>query len=329
MARIGSVRVAGFAAWEAAILAQTALAGKDGRRLLFIAVGVHNRGFTDSASGGKRVMQTRRMIWALAAIGGLFSMSAVLVAMNREYLPGIQWPTPTVVTPGENGGPPSDAIVLFDGTDLSAWEPADTWPIADGAFTEGRGDIRTRKSFGDCQLHLEWASPEEPSGTSQNRGNSGIFLQDRYEIQILDSYESETYPDGQAGAIYKQTPPMVNAMRPPGEWNTYDILWTAPRFSDDGTLESPAYITALHNGVVILNHFAVLGQTPWADVPKYTAHGPAPIRLQDHGHPVKFRNIWVREIKPIEGERVHEPTFIDHDTGRKWPVSEGDEPPAG
>jgi len=249
-------------------------------------------------------------------------------AINREYLPGIQWPEPPVVIPGEGGRPPSDAIVLFDGKDLSAWEPADTWPVRDGYFVEGRGDIRTKQSFGDCQLHIEWSAPTEIRGDSQNRGNSGVFLQDRYEIQVLDSYQNHTYPEGQAGAIYKQTPPMANAMRPPGEWNTYDILWTAPRFNDDGSLRSPAYITAIHNGVVILNHFEVLGETPWADVPKYTAHGPAPIRLQDHGHPVRFRNIWVRELKPIEGTRIHEPRFKDHDTGREWLVSEGEEPPA-
>jgi hypothetical protein len=121
---------------------------------------------------------------------------------------------------------------------------------------------------------------------------------------------------------------MVNAMRPPGEWNVYEILWTAPRFNDDGTLDSPAYVTALHNGALILNHFELLGETPWANVPQYTAHGPGPIRLQDHGNPVRFRNIWVRELKPIEGTRIDEPRYHDHDTGREWPVSEGETPPA-
>ena len=130
---------------------------------------------------------------------------------------------------------------------------------------------------------------------------------DRYELQVLDSYENKTYFDGQAGAIYKQTPPMVNAMRKPGEWNTYDIFWTAPRFNDDGTLKSPAYITVLHNGVVILNHFALHGNTPFNTPPKYEKHDKLPIQLQDHGNPVRFRNIWVREIKPIEGKRVRPP----------------------
>jgi hypothetical protein len=252
--------------------------------------------------------------------------ASAALAINREYLPGIKWPEPTVVTPGENGGPPSDAIVLFDGKDLSAWEPSNTWPVRDGYFVEGRGDIHTKQSFGDCQLHIEWSAPEE-GGEGQNRGNSGVFLQDRYEVQVLDSYGNSTYPDGQAGAIYKQTPPMVNAMRPPGAWNVYDIFWTAPRFDDDGTLQSPAYVTVVQNGVLILNHFQLLGDTPFRNVPKYEPHGPAPIRLQDHGHPVRFRNVWVREITPIEGMRIDEPKYKDHDTGREWLVSAGELPP--
>lgn len=273
-------------------------------------------------------MSSRRMLAALLSIGGLFSAVAMVLAMNREYMPGIEWPEPPVVVPGENGNPPSDAIVLFDGTDLSAWEPSDTWKVEDGVLTEGKGDIRTKQNFGDIQLHIEWSSPNPPRGKDQDRGNSGVFFQDRYELQVLDSYENRTYFEGQAGSIYKQTPPMVNAMRPPGEWNTYDVIWTAPKFNDDGTLKTPAYITALHNGVLILNHFEVLGPTPWTDVPKYEAHGAAPIHLQDHGHPVRFRNIWVRELKPLEGKRVRKPYYHDHDSGKEWPVSEGEEPPA-
>jgi hypothetical protein len=272
-------------------------------------------------------MRSRWILAALAVVGVGFSTAAVL-GMNREYLPGIRWPEPRVITPGALGGPPSDAIVLFNGKDLSAWEGGEGWTVKEDFFTVGKGDIKTKQSFGDCQLHIEWASPVSPNGRDQNRGNSGIFLQDRYEIQVLDSYENETYFDGQAGAIYKQTPPMVNAMLQPGKWNTYDILWTAPRFNDDGSLKSPGYITALHNGVAILNHFAVLGDTPWHSVPKYEQHGPAPIRLQDHGHPVRYRNIWVRELKPMEGTRVAEPKFHDHDSGKEWLVSEGDTPPA-
>ncbi len=273
-------------------------------------------------------MRSRQILAVLAAVSILLSAVAVVVAMNREYLPGIEWPEPPIVTPGENGGPPSDAIVLFDGKDLSAWEPSDTWTVDSGVVTEGRGDIHTKQNFGDIQLHIEWSSPNPPLGTDQDRGNSGIFLQDRYEIQVLDSYDNKTYFEGQAGAIYKQTPPLANAMRPPGEWNAFDVVWTAPRFNDDGTLKSPAYVTALHNGVLILNHFAVLGDTPWPNVPKYEAHGPGPIRLQDHGHPVRFRNIWVRELKSIEGKRVAEPKYIDHDSGLEWPVTAGEEPPA-
>ena len=273
-------------------------------------------------------MRIRQTFAALATVSFVLSVVAFAVAMNREYLPGIQWPEPPIVTPGENGSPPSDAIVLFDGNDLSAWEPSDTWTIEGGVVTEGHGDIRTKQNFGDCQLHIEWSSPASAAGAGQDRGNSGVYLQDRYEVQVLDSYNNETYYEGQAGAIYKQTPPLVNAMRPPGEWNVYDILWTAPRFNDDGTLKSPAYVTALHNGVLILNHFQLLGLTPWTDVPKYEAHGPAPILLQDHGHPVRFRNIWVRELKSIEGKRVAEPKYIDHDSGLEWPVSAGEEPPA-
>lgn len=273
-------------------------------------------------------MRARRISAAVATIGMLSVVAAVL-AMNREYLPGIQWQEPPVVTPGTDGSPPSDAIVLFDGKDLSAWEPSDTWKVEDGYFTEGKGDIHTRESFGDIQLHIEWASPASGRGSGQNRGNSGIFFQDRYELQVLDSYENETYFEGQAGAIYKQTPPLVNVMRPPGEWNTYDVIWTAPRFNDDGTLKTPAYVTAFHNGVLILNHFAVLGDTPWPNVPKYEAHGDAPLRLQDHGHPVRFRNIWVRKIVPLESKQVHEPYYHDHDSGKEWLVSEGEEPPQG
>ncbi len=247
-------------------------------------------------------------------------LAAVARAENREYLTGIDWPEPPVVTPGTCGSPPSDAIVLFDGKDLSAWDGGERWKVADGVAIVGGGDIRTKQSIGDCQLHVEWSAPVPPTGESQGRGNSGVFLQDRYEMQVLDSYDNETYFDGQAGAIYKQTPPMVNPLRPPGEWNTYDIIWTAPRFDDDGTLQSPAYITALVNGVVVLNHFELLGDTPWSDPPKYEAHGKAPIRLQFHGNPVRYRNIWVRDMTPIVGKRVTEPFFHDHDTRREWPV---------
>ena len=161
--------------------------------------------------------------------------------------------------------------------------------------------IRSEAEFGDCQVHIEWSAPTPPKGNSQGRGNSGVFLMGIYEMQVLDSFDNKTYFDGQAASIYKETPPAVNAMRPPGEWNSYDIFWTAPRFSEDGELESPAYITATHNGVLVLNHFALLGDTPFNRAPQYKDRGPqGPIALQDHGNPVRFRNIWVRDYKPAQ-----------------------------
>jgi Domain of Unknown Function (DUF1080) len=267
------------------------------------------------------------MIYKLIALGAV-TVSAVLAAPNsglaQEYLSGMKWDEPKVVTPGKTSAdPPSDAIILL-GKDLSAWENGDKWPVKDGVATigTGKGDITTKQKFGDCQLHVEWSSPTPPKGHSQQRGNSGIFLQDRYEVQVLDSYKDETYFDGQASAIYKQRPPMVNAMRPPGEWNTYDIIWNAPKFKEDGSLESPGYVTVLHNGVLTQNHFAVEGATPFNQAPKYEKHGKLPIHLQDHGNPVRYRNIWVREIKPIEGTRERPPFFHDHATNKDTPVSE-------
>ena len=238
--------------------------------------------------------------------------AAIPVAAG-EYLNGITWQAPPVVEPGaSNSAPPSDAVVLFDGTDMSKWKNGENWPVADGVVSVGKGKIVTKDKFGDCQVHIEWSAPDPPSGNGQGRGNSGLFLMDIYEIQILDSYQADTYHDGQAGAIYKQTPPMVNAMRAPGQWNTYDILWTAPRFNEDGSLKSPAYMTAIHNGVVILNHFELLGDTPYNRPPAYNKHGAkGPISLQDHGNPVRFRNIWVREIQPAKGEQTRKPFIRD------------------
>jgi len=242
---------------------------------------------------------------------------------QREYLSGMKWEEPPIVTPGKTcGAPPSDAIILFDGKDLSAWENGDKWIVKDGIATVKDTDITSKQSFGDCQLHDEWSSPVPASGSSQGRGNSGVFLMDRYELQVLDSYENKTYFDGQASAIYKQMPPMVNAMVPPGEWNTYDVVWNAPKFKDDGSLETPAYITVLHNGVLTLNHFALEGITPFTEVPHYEKHGKAPIHLQNHGNPVRYRNIWVREIKPIVGVREREPFMHDHATGKDIPVKD-------
>ncbi|WP_397541083.1 DUF1080 domain-containing protein [Salinimonas profundi] len=214
-------------------------------------------------------------------------------------------PVPPKVT-AQPGQPPSDAIVLFDGKDLSAWESvkggAAQWTVKDGAMTvkPGTGDIKTKESFCDVQLHVEWKAPEpEADMEGQQRNNSGVFLQQRYEIQVLDSYESKTYANGQAASIYKQTIPLVNATRPPEQWQEYDIIFTAPRF-DDETLKSPGYITVLHNGVVVQNHVEIQGKTEWIGAPSYEAHGCAPIQLQDHSNEVSFRNIWIRKLTPLK-----------------------------
>ncbi|MEM9826593.1 MAG: DUF1080 domain-containing protein [Planctomycetota bacterium] len=226
-----------------------------------------------------------------------------------EYLSGKEWKEPAIVDPGPNdASPPSDAIVLFDGTNKDSFKNADKWKIENGALIAGKGKITTTESFGDCQVHIEWSAPLPAKGKGQGRGNSGLFFMDTYEIQILDSYENETYYDGQAGAIYKQTPPMINATRPPGQWNTYDVFWSAPKFDDSGNLLKPATITAVHNGVLILNHFELLGDTPYNRPPKYIDKGPkGPLSIQDHGNPVRFRNIWVREFKMPVGKQVRAP----------------------
>lgn len=253
-----------------------------------------------------------------------FSATALLMLSSslsaEEYLNGIEWKEPPIITIDDHGVP-SDATVLFNGEDLSAWKSADGWKVVDGAMVAGKGNPVTKESFGDCQLHIEWSAPTPPKGNGQGRGNSGVFLMNTYEIQVLDSYNNKTYHDGQAGAIYKQTPPQVNATKPPGEWNVYDIIWTAPRFNDDGSLKSPAYITAIHNGVLILNNFELKGDTPYNRPPRYTKHADRlPIRLQDHGNPVRFRNIWVREIGAAEGEQVREPFTRNPKTGKETPV---------
>lgn len=274
---------------------------------------------TESAPRRPRFLVRTRVAAALAAAA---TIAAIGLCRAQEYLTGIEWQEPPVVTPGKQcGEAPSDAVVLFDGRNFDAWNGADTWKIEGDAAVVGTNYIETKQTFGDSQLHVEWSAPTPPEGTSQGRGNSGVFYGD-YELQVLDSYENETYFDGQAGAIYKQRPPMVNAMRPPGEWNVYDILWTAPRFKADGSLKSPAYITVLHNGVVVQNHFELLGNTPFNEPPKYKPPTELPIRLQDHGNPVKFRNIWIREMKPIEGKRTHEPFFRDGD--KETPVATAD-----
>ncbi len=259
---------------------------------------------------------------SLFPLGAVLLFSLTVGSHADEYLNGIKWEEPPVVKPGKGDRQaPSDAIVLFNGEDLNNWENGENWSVKEGIIFAGKGKITTKDSFGDCQLHIEWSSPSNVKGDGQGRGNSGVFLMGIYEIQVLDSFNNPTYFDGQAGAIYKQTPPMANVMRGPGKWNTYDILWTAPRFNDDGSLKSPAYITALHNGVVVLNHFELLGDTPFNRPPAYNKHdAKGPISLQDHGNPVRFRNIWVRPMKPAIGEQVREPFLRDGD--KETPISQ-------
>ena len=259
------------------------------------------------------------MLAAVAAAGVGCAMAAEM--RNTEgftetpMLPGGKWhvhdparPQPPVVKPGP--GPdkplaaPADAIVLFDGKDLSAWKGNDgpaQWSVKDGAMApNGTGEITTRQEFGDFQLHIEWAAPTPPAGRGQDRGNSGVFLFGRYEIQVLDSYRNPTYADGGAGSVYGQYPPQVNVCRPPGEWQTYDIIFTGPHFKGNA-VATPAYVTILQNGVVVQDHVAILGSTGHKILAKYTPHGPkGPITLQDHGNPVRVRNIWIRELKAAQ-----------------------------
>jgi hypothetical protein len=224
-------------------------------------------------------------------------------------------PVPKVVTPGKLSydTPPSDAVVLFDGKDLSQWvsnkdttQPA-AWKVSNGSFTvvKSTGDIQTKRRFTDFQLHIEYRIPENITGKGQARGNSGIFLAalpwgaGGYEIQVLDNYNNSTYVNGQVGSIYKQNPPLANPCRPPGEWQTYDIMWTAPSFNADGSVKTPARVTALLNGVLVQNNFELKGDTPYIGPPSYKAHGPSPIKLQAHGdpsEPISYRNIWLREL---------------------------------
>ena len=231
----------------------------------------------------------------------ILSLATLVLLPQTSSAGPVPEPTlePRILNPGP---PPADAIVLFDGKDLNQWQsdsggPA-RWKLEEGAMVvNGTGGLRTKRGFGDCQLHVEWAAPAKVEGRDQGRGNSGIFLMERYEVQVLDSYENKTYYHGQAGAIYKQSAPLVNACRKPGEWQTYDIVFHAPRRDAAGKVVKPATITVLHNGVLIQDHFEILGTTYHDQDPRYDAHADKlPIALQDHGNPVRYRNIWIREL---------------------------------
>jgi hypothetical protein len=221
---------------------------------------------------------------------------------DRPQPPAITPAVPS--TPDQAGKAPSDAVVLFDGKDLSAWCSMDgsltKWIMRDGYMecVKGSGYVRTIQNFGDCQLHIEWATPTPPHGEGQGRGNSGVFFGlDRYEVQVLDSYQATTYADGSAAAIYGQYPPLVNASLPPGQWQSYDIIYTAPRFDPSGALRSPVHLTVFHNGVLVQNNVVLTGPTSWLERAPYQPHPvKQPLSLQDHGNPVRFRNIWVREL---------------------------------
>lgn len=263
-------------------------------------------------------MPMRRLVgfMVLASLGGIMSagaeeQKAPIGYTDTPQLPGSKWrvhdidrPRPTVVKPGDRpGAPPADAVVLFDGKNLQAWQnakgEAPGWKVEKGYMevVAGSGNIATKQKFGDCQLHVEFRSPTPTKGSSQERGNSGVFLSGLYEIQVLDSFDNVTYADGQASAVYGQTPPQVNASRPPGEWQSYDIIYTAPRFEHEKVV-TPGYVTVFHNGVLTQNHTQLLGGTVNRALPKQVVHDiEGPIELQDHHTPVRFRNIWVRPIK--------------------------------
>lgn len=266
-------------------------------------------------------MRQSTLIWTLAA-ALLTGLVAAQPSSAQEKPAGAKprpqdtevWePVPKVVSPGASfAAPPADAIVLFDGKNLDEWVsvrdqgPAG-WTVENGAFTVNKkaGNIETKRRFTSYQLHLEYRIPANVTGEGQARGNSGLFLASTgpgdagYELQILDSFQNKTYPNGQAASVYKQSIPLVNASRKPGEWQTYDVIWTAPAFNADGSLKSPARVTALHNGVLVQNNFELKGETVYIGQPQYKAHGPSPIKLQSHNdpsEPISFRNIWVRQL---------------------------------
>ncbi len=262
-----------------------------------------------------RTKQIALSFLGLGAAASLFAAEEHLGYQNTPIIPGTQWhvhdgtrPQPRIVTPGATfshlAPAPSDATVLFDGKDLSQWEKANGseagWKVEDGHMevAPGSGSIRTKGKFADFQLHLEFAEPEKVKGSSQGRGNSGVLMNGIYEVQVLDCYNNKTYPDGQTGAIYGQTPPLVNACKPPGEWQTYEIIFESPRWDAEGKIVKKANVTVIHNGVLLHHKRELIGTTPHQQVGNYNHPHPPEmfIELQDHGNPTRFRNIWVRSI---------------------------------
>ncbi len=224
-------------------------------------------------------------------------------AENKAPLTEVWKPEVRVVNAGPtDASPPSDAIILFDGKNTSAWQTQDgnpiKWKVEDGimTITAGSGNIVTKQSFGDCQLHIEWRTPAEVKGDGQGRGNSGILLMGKYELQVLDSYNNPTYSNGQAGSMYKQLIPLVNPSRKPGEWQTYDVVFMAPIFNNDGNVTHPATVTIFYNGTLVQNHGTLFGSTEYIGIGSYHVHGKEPLLIQNHGNPVSFRNIWIREL---------------------------------
>jgi hypothetical protein len=244
----------------------------------------------------------------LLGICVILSASMSCTVRHRWEVHDMNRPLPKVVTAGEYPcQPPSDAIVLFDGKNLSQWVSVKDgssakWKVENGYMevVKKTGDIRSKQAFGDCQLHVEWATPERVGGKDQSRGNSGVYLMSKYEVQVLDSYNNRTYADGHAGAVYGQNPPLVNVCRPSGQWQSYDIIFHRPIFKNDKVVK-PATITVLQNGVLVQDHFESEGPTVWKKRAKYQPHADKlPLKLQDHGHPVRYRNIWIRELSEPE-----------------------------
>jgi 3-keto-disaccharide hydrolase len=246
--------------------------------------------------------------WLLPTLAALAVPPAAAQVDTRWPQHSLDRPQPPVVRPApldRPGAPPADAVVLFDGTALSQWAgdsgQAAAWKVEHGyaEVVPGTGNIHTRQAFGDCQLHVEWTAPLPPTGEGQERGNSGVYLMGTYELQVLDSYDNRTYPDGQAAAVYGQFPPLVNASRPPGAWQTYDIVFHRPRFDAQGQVEQPARLTVFHNGILVQDDVRLSGPTANQRRPPYTAHpDQPPLLLQNHGNAIRYRNIWIRSIDP-------------------------------